>query len=345
MNYTSIFKEAINTFWRHKSLWVLGIIITLFGQGEYSFSVNYRESYPVGHGGFPDMPGKKLLINFFENPFPYLIGFGLLSLFLWIIKSLICWWSQSALISMVDEADQKGSTSIRNGLNEGKNKAIPLTIISVIFALPVAIMNLPFIAGGIWFFSQFFDTYKDMLLGNAPSPETMQTLFAPLMSNILLGLACIFPLVCIGGIIAWLLGLLNKVTSRVFVLEKLSISESIRQGWKVARINFGHILINGIALIVISVIFGWVAAIPALAIWIPVARAILRQNWNISSIIFAIVMALYFLFIVVGLGGILTSFNSILWTKLYKAMVINKNIVISDNHTSQQSVPHDHLDN
>lgn len=334
MNYSSIFKEALNTFWRHKSLWILGIIITIFGQGEYGFSVNYRESYPAGQGDLPNMPGRELLINFFENPIPYIIGFGLLSLFLWVIQSLICWWSQSALISMVDDVDQQGSTSIRNGLNAGKQKAIPLTILSVLFALPTAIINLPAIAGGIWFFSKFFDTYKDLFLGKTPSPEELQTLFEPIMSNILLGFACIFPLVCIGGILGWLLGLLNKVTARVLVLEYLSISESIRQGWKIARGNFGHILLNGIVLIVISVIFGWIAAIPALAIWVPVARALLHQNWSITSIILAAIMALYFLIIAVGLGGILTSFNSVLWTKLYKAMVINKDIVITDNHAS-----------
>ena len=67
MNYSIIFKEALNTFWRHKSLWIFGIVITIFGQGEYGFSVNYRESYPAGQGGLPDMPGRDLLINFFEN--------------------------------------------------------------------------------------------------------------------------------------------------------------------------------------------------------------------------------------------------------------------------------------
>jgi hypothetical protein len=333
MNYSSIFKESLNTFWRHKSLWILGIIITIFGQGEYGFSVNYRESYPAGQGGLPDMPGRDLLVNFFENPVPYIIGFGLLSLFSWVIQSLICWWSQSALISMVDDVDQQRATSIRNGLSAGKQKAIPLTILSVLFALPTAIINLPAIAGGIWFFFKFFDTYKDMFLGKTPSPEAMQTLFEPLMSNILLGFACIFPLVCIGGILGWLLGLLNKVTARVFVLENLSISDSIKQGWKIARGNFGHILLNGIVLIVISVIFGWIAAIPALAIWIPVARSLLHQNWSITSVILAAIMALYFLIIAVGLGGILTSFNSVLWTKLYKAMII-KDVVISDNHAS-----------
>lgn len=334
MNYATIFKEALRTFWHQKSLWIFGIVITLFGQGEYSFSVNYRESYPAGQGGIPDMPGRDLLIKFFENPIPYIVGFGLLSLVFWVIRSLICWWSQSALISMVDDVDQTGSTSIKNGWNAGKQRAIPLTIIALLFALPTIILNLPAIAGGIWLFSQFFDTYKDMLQGNTPSPETMQTIFEPLMSNIFLGFACIFPLICFGGIVGWLLSLLNKVTARSFVLENLSILESIKRGWQIARENLGHILLYGFVLVVIAVIFGWIAAIPALIIWVPVARAFLHQTWNMSTIIAAIIMGFYFLIIAIGLGGILTSFNSVLWTKLYKAMVVKENITLPNGQAS-----------
>lgn len=334
MNYITIFKEALGTFWRQKPLWIFGIVITIFGQGEYGFSVNYRESYPAGQGGLPDMPGRDLLIKFFENPVPYIIGLGLLSLVFWIIRSLICWWSQSALISMVDDVDQNGSTSIKSGLNAGKQRAIPLTVIAFLFALPAVILNLPAIAGGIWLFSQFFDTYKDMLLGKTPSPEAMQAVFEPLMSNIFLGFACIFPLVCIGGIVGWLLNLLNKVTARSFVLESLSIPESIKRGWQIARENLGHILLNGIVLVVIGVIFGWMAAIPALIIWVPVARALLHQSWNTSTIIAAIIMGFYLLIVVIGLGGILTSFNSVLWTKLYKAIVVKENMITSNSQAS-----------
>lgn len=334
MNYITVFKEALSTFWRHKSLWIFGIVITIFGQGEYSFSVNYRESYPAGQGGLPEIPGRELLIQFFENPIPYIIGFALLSLVFWIIRSLICWWSQSALISMVDNVDQQGTTSINSGWNAGKQRAVPLTIISVLFALPTLILNLPAIAGGIWLFSQFFDTYKDMLLGKTPSPEAMQTAFEPLMSNIFTAFACIFPLICIGAIVGWLLSLLNKITARSFVLENLPISESIKRAWQITRSNFGHVFLNGIVLIVISVIFGWIAAIPALLIWVPVARALIHQTWNMSTIIAAVLMAFYFLIVVVALGGILTSFNSVLWTKLYKAMVMKENIVPADSTAS-----------
>jgi len=235
---------------------------------------------------------------------------------------------------MVDDVDQKGSTSIQNGMNAGNQQAIPLTIVSFLFAIPKALLNLPAIAVGIWLFSQFFDFYKDMLLGKTPSPEEVQTIFQPPMSNFLLGFACILPLICIGGISGWLLSLLNKVTARSVVLEKRSVSESIKRGWQITRGNLGHVLLNGIVLVLLSIIFGWIAAIPALIIWVPVARALLHQSWNTSTIITAIVMGFYFLLVAIGIGGILTSFNSVLWTKLYKAMIAKQNIIIADGQAS-----------
>ncbi len=334
MNYLTIFKEALSVFWHHKSLWIFGIVITMFGQGEYSFSVNYRESYPVGQGGLPSMPGSDLLIKILDNPVPYIIGFSLLGLVFWVIRSLICWWSQSSLISMVDDVDQKGSTSVMSGWNAGKQRAVPLTVIAVLFSLPKAIINLPIIAGGVWIFSQFFDVYKAMLLGKTPTPEEIQAVFGPMMSNFLLVFACIFPLACIGGVFGWLLGLLNKITARSFVLENLTITDSIKRGWKITRKNLGHILLNGIALIIISIVFGWIVAIPALIIWVPVARAFLHQSWNMTTIVAAIFMGFYFVFFVIGVGGVLTSFNSTLWTKLYKTMVANENMISSDSQVS-----------
>lgn len=334
MDYTTIFKEALGTFWRHKSLWLFGIVITMFGQGEYSFSVNYRESYPASQGGLPDMPGRDLLLRFFENPVPYIIGFSLVSLAFWIITSIISWWSHGALIHMVDDVDQKGSTSIQNGMNAGNQQVIPLTIVFLLFAIPKALLNLPAIAVGIWLFSQFFDIYKNMLLGKVPSPEEMQAVFQPLMSNIFLGFACLFPLICIGGISGWLLSLLNKVTARSVVLEKRSVLESIKRGWQITRGNLGYVLLNGIVLVLLSILFGWIAAIPALILWVPVARALLHQSWNTSTIVTAIVTGFYFLFVAIGLGGILTSFNSVLWTKLYKAMVAKEKIIISNSQAS-----------
>lgn len=86
--------------------------------------------------------------------------------------------------------------------------------------------------------------------------------------------------------------------------------------------NVGYVLLTWFVLAIFGVVFGWVAAIPALVIWVPTARALLHSNWSAVNMTGIMVIAGYFIVVGFGVGGILTSFNSTLWTKLYKAFVL-----------------------
>jgi len=323
MDYLTIFKESMSIFWRHKILWVFGVLVTLFGQGEYSFSVSYRQSYSFDQNGaqvFPAIPGSQWILEFMKNPWPYLIGFFLLSLVLWIVTSLVCWWLQAGMISMVDEVGQKSATSIGSGLRAGKRRAVPLTLMAVLLGAPTAVINLPAILGGVWLFMQFKDLLLAAASGEVISPGEVETLMNPVVSSLMLVFACTVPLFCLTVILGWLLGLLNKIAARSLVLENLSILGSIKRGWQLMKKHFGYVLLNGIMLVVLGVIFAGIAAIPALVLWVPLASGILQQTWTTSTVLMAVLFGIYYLLVAVALGGTLTSFNSILWTRFYRAM-------------------------
>lgn len=323
MDYPTIFKESMRIFWRHKTLWIFGALVALFGQGEYNFSVNYRQSYSFDQNGvqaFPAIPGSQWILEFLKNPWPYLIGFLLLSLALWMITSLVCWWLQAGMISMVDEVEQKNATSIGSGLNAGKRRAVPLTLMAILLGAPTAVINLPAILGGMWFFMQFKDLFLSAASGEVISPGEVETLMNPVVSSLVLVLACTIPLLCLTALLGWLLGLLNKIAARSLVLEDLAILGSIKRGWQLMKKNFGYVLLNGIVLAVLGMVFAAVAAIPALVLWVPVARGILEQTWTASTVLMAALFGIYYLLAAVALGGTLTSFNSVLWTRFYRAM-------------------------
>lgn len=327
MNYASVFKESFNTFWEHKSLWLFGIVIAIVGQGDYGFSVNYRESMPYSPAqgmppGFADLPGRDLLLGFFDNPIPYIIGLGLLGLVFSLLTRFVAWWSKGAVIGMVDEADHIGTTSVAAGWQVGKRRAIPLLLISILLGLPQLMLAVPVTAGGIWMFQQYSDVYRSMLTGNLISPDEVQLMLEGMMPMLLPVLACLVPLICVGGLLSWAFGLLNKVSARSCVLENLDVFASIKRGWQVMKRNVGYVLLTWFVLAIFGVVFGWVAAIPALVIWVPTARALLHSNWSAVNMTGIMVIAGYFIVVGFGVGGILTSFNSTLWTKLYKAFVL-----------------------
>ncbi|MFC1975827.1 hypothetical protein ACFLXQ_05475 [Chloroflexota bacterium] len=320
MDYGKVITESFNIFLKHRSLWVFGIMAAIFGQSDYSFSVNYQESVSFSPGDVPSLEDfpfpfqNTVFTNFLENPIPYIAVAISISLVWWVISNIFGWLAQGAMIGMVDEADRIGSTSLGSGWRTGVNRLFPLFVITLLLALPALIAVIPAVIWGLQVLSQFLEFFTN------PNPEqSFESIFPLLMS----GLACLVPLICLGGLMGWVLGLLNQIAARSCVLESLGVIDSIKRGWRVMMSNLGYTLLTWLILVVTGMIFGFVAAMPALVLWIPTARAMMHGNWSATSTVIALIMGVYFIIAVVGIGGMLTSFNSTLWTKSYKAFVAN----------------------
>ena len=105
--------------------------------------------------------------------------------------------------------------------------------------------------------------------------------------------------------------------------------DSVRRGWNIVRKNIGYTLLNWFIFAMFSGIFGLLGAAPALVLWIPTARAFLHNDWSGISVVMGILTVIYFVIMGIGIGGILTSFNSTLWTKLYKGFVAKESNAVS----------------
>ena len=256
MNYGNVISESFNIFWKHKSLWIFGIMAALFGQSDYTFNVNYRESvsYPAGEGlppGFQSPFEGTIFANFFENPAPYIIAGIFLSLIWWVISNIFGWLAQGALIGMADEADSTGSTSLGNGWNTGLGRLLPLFFIALVLALPMLLIIIPAALWAVQFLYQFKDLFA------TPDPEQ---LLAGMLPAFFSAFACLIPLICIGALMGFVLNLLNIIAARSCVLENLGVMDSIKRGWQVAVGNIGYTLLTWFLLLVLQIIFGFIAA-------------------------------------------------------------------------------------
>lgn len=323
MNYGNIITESFKIFWKVKTLWVFGVVAAIFGQSDYSFNVSYRESisFPIGETPptdftlpFQNSVFSDFFTSFYQNPIPYIVVGVLLSLVWWVISSIFGWLARGAMIGMVDEADQNGTTSLGTGWKVGVNQLFPLFMIALLLALPMLLILIPVAIWGIQFLYQMND-----FLTNSSREQAMESFFTTFFS----AFACIFPLVCIGGLMGWILSLINIMAARSCVVENLGIINSIKRGTRVMIKSIGYTILTWFLLIVIRSTFGFIAAMPALVLWIPIARAILHGNWSAGAAVSALILAVYFVIVALGLGGIFTSFNATLWTKLYKASVDN----------------------
>src|SRR5262245_25309829 len=122
MNYGKVLNDSFHIFWTHRSLWLFGVMAALFGQSDYSFRVNFTQSLGSPSGGEPSLNPLEgtILERILENPLPYLLALGGLSLIWWVISTLLGWLAQGALIGMVDEIDRNGSTSLGRGWAVGR---------------------------------------------------------------------------------------------------------------------------------------------------------------------------------------------------------------------------------
>lgn len=321
MNYSQIIQESFQTFWKNKSLWVFGILAALVGQSEYSFSVNYRESYPVESAPALPEPYGSFFAEFFKNPIPYILAFAGISIALWILFGFVGWLAKGALIGMVNEIDQTGTTSVRSGWQSGITHAVPLFLISFILDLPQFIILVATLVLSIPIWLPLFQMMAGSFSGKTPDPEQMNEAFRSMGPNFFGGFLLICGLVCVLAILSWATNLWNTLAARSCVIENRGVFASLRRGWKITTQNIGYIFLTWLILVVLAAVYGFVAALPALALWIPTAQATLHNTWSATTIVLAVLTAIYLLVTLVLLGGILTTFNSTLWTKLYKGFL------------------------
>jgi hypothetical protein len=320
MNYGKIISDSFRIFWKHKSLWAFGIIAALVGQGDYSFSVNYRESTIGTQSAIPNLFASFLVV-FLSNPVPYLICVAVIGLSTWLLFDFVGWFAKGALIGMVNEIDMKGTTSVGNGWHIGEARAVSLFSVSLVLALPrfIVLASAFVLALPVWL--PLLQLVAGSSTGETPNPEQMQEAFRTTFPDLLGVFLLICGLICLTGILGWGMSLWNTLAARSCVTENLGVLASLRKGGQIAVRNIGYVLLNWLILAILSTVYGFIAALPALALWIPTAQALLHNTWSFPTIIAAVLFGVYFLATSVCLGGVLTTFNSTLWTKLYKSLV------------------------
>ncbi len=314
MDYNKIITESIQIFWRNKSLWLVGMVAAFFGQGNgnYNFNFNYQQPFPgsSNKNPFSDFKIPSFVHDIINNPIPYIVAVVVIILGWWLLATLLGWLAQGALIGMVDEADRTGATSLGQGWQVGSERLIHLVLIAVLLALPTLLMLIPM---AIWAIS-LITQIGVMATHKVPTDKIASAILPLFFSTI----ACLIPIICIGGLLNFGLNLLKIISMRSCVLEQLGAIDSIKRGWQVVRQNIGYTLLTWFLLLIGSSIFSFIVFIPMAILGIPIITSVIYQGWSSFSIGLVLMFVLVMIVVSTGIGGLVTSFNSTLWTKFYK---------------------------
>jgi hypothetical protein len=310
MNYVNLLKHAARLFWNTKPLWVLGIVAAFFGQSEYRFSFNTSFSASDSSElppGFTEFFEGEFFRSFIENPMPYVLGLFGIGMIWWVIATFFGWIAQGAMISMAAQADQGHAVSIGASVQHAGRFAGRLFLMHLLAALPNLIVSGVLVLVVIFMISSLFNS---LINSEVPNPDLI-------LPGMFAFLACFIPLVLIMSLLGIVLQVLNTISARVCVLEQRGVRASFSQGWRLIRKNAGYTALNWFILLILAGAFGTGAGLPTLVFLFPVGQSLLTEGWTSFTTFAMIGLGIYSIVMGLGVGGILTAFNSTMWTVLY----------------------------
>lgn len=319
MGYPDLFKRAALLWWRTRLLWPLGILAAFMGAGDYAtgnFNASSNFSVPADGDFAGETPAwiaalaeSELIQAIAANPVPFALGLGLILLLWTIIATLLGQLAHGAMIRVADVADQGYRPSLGDGMRVAAARLLPLFLLSLLVALPVLVILAGVIAAMIVVISQL------VLAIGSEAFDTPGGGIAALGGLLL----CIIPLVLIMSLAGLVLGFFARLAQRACVIEGRGPIASLVRAWQLVRRSFGLALLNWVAVLVLTSLFGVIVTLPAIAVALPVFFSAAQSGtlpWGLL-----VGLLVYGFLVTVPLGGVLTSFNSALWTVVYRALV------------------------
>lgn len=295
MNYGEVLSRAWQIVWRHKALWIFGILAGCGstggggGQGNISYSLSGAEELPTWL--------QNLILRFVHMSdaqwILLLVGLALLFLLIIVVVIFLSTMGRIGLYRGVQLAD-------------GGQERLPFGEL---------------FRGGLPYFWRVF--FLNLLIGLAIFFLLLLLLGAGIAGTVVtFGLIwlCLLPLFCLVIPLGWLVSIWIEQVNLAIVLENLSISAALKRGWQVFRDNLGPMILMGLILILgVGLIGGMVLALPLFVISVPamIGLAAGRQDWGIGGLAVAGLCLVLYLPVLILLSGILRSYIESAWTLTY----------------------------
>lgn len=282
MDIGQLFRRAWEITWKHKILWVFGLLIALAsGAGGGSGS-----GYSLD-GSEVRMPHGAVLA--------LLIILALLVLVALIVLATI---AQGALIDGARQAHQKGEVKGSEAWRRGTVRFWPLLGIGALMFVVVLILIIPLIAM--------------VLLAVLPVSRGVGAgeggVFAAICGTAL----CCVPLVPLSIAIS----LIATYASRACVLDGLGVLASIAKGWQVLKEKLGPTLLIGVLLFAIQMVIGGFIGSGLAAVIMP-AGFIEATRSSRAALIPLCCLGLLGGLLALAINMVLQTFTSTTWTLAY----------------------------
>ena len=298
MDYGEVLGKAWKTIWKHKVLWIFGILAS-FGKGGGGGGSNGGGSGGriSGSGGDPFSNLPPEWAKFFENIGHYFenIQWWVIVLFILGIIILILFFAVLATI---------GKTGLIMGTQQADktDEKIPFgTLLRSSFHYFWRVFWFNFLAGLAIFLIILAFLLPMILLG---------------VATLGIALICIIPVLCLLIPLSWLVSILLEQSIIAIVVEDVGMLAGLKRGWQVCKQNPWQLILMALILGIGGGIIGFILAIPVFLAMLPLIVPLIAgtmDSLTTAAIISLVLCCAYMPFLYL-LNGILTAFIQSAWT-------------------------------
>ena len=301
-NFGEVLSRAWQIIWKHKVLWIFGILASC-SQGGRGYNSGGNGGGGTGGPGPGNLPPQ--LERFFEmiaqNAVPIIITAVSLVCIFWLIAIFLGTIGRIGLIRGTWQAEGGAERLIFGQLfSESTPYFWRVFGLSLLVGLPIILLVGALVAALVLF-------GVSMSQGNRASAV-----------GFLGVLPIFFACLCVLIPVAIVINMIVRQSERAIVLENLPVLPSLSRGWEIFRSHLGEIILMAIILGVLGVVTGFIIAIPVFIVVVPAAIAFAAgnaQNW--TPLIVAGGLLCLYIPISLLLNGVVISFTESAWTLTY----------------------------
>ena len=293
MDIGGVLSRAWQIIWRHKVLWIFGILASCGGNANGGASSNYsvsdRQELPPQMQPFFDR-----FATLTDWQIALLVGTVILVVLLLVVLAIFL--GTIGRIGLIRGTQQVEQGADRLGFGDLFRDSLPFFWrvfgLNLLFGIAAFILLLillvPFIFLAV------------VTLG--------------------LGVLCIIPIICILVPLAWLAQVVITQASIAMVVEDVGIRAGLQRGWDLFRANLGTIIVMALILILgVGLIGGTIVALPLVVVVVPaiIGAAAGTDQALRGGLLTAGLCFLAYLPVLLVLSGILRAYIESAWTLTY----------------------------
>lgn len=304
MDFGEILTRAWHIIWRHKILWLFGILASCGANaGSSGSNSNFRIERNYN---FQELPPQWQ--NFFDQLSRRIES---IPVWVWILLAV----AGIVLFLLVVVLQTIGHIGLIKGAQLADEGAATLSLGSLLSAsLPYfwRVLLLNVLVGVVIFIVVMVAIVVLVVLG---------------IATLGIGLVCLgIPLFCLLFIASIAIGLLMEMTIIAIVTENLGIMAALERAWSLLRSNVGSILVIALILMVGGWIVGLILAIPLFLVVLPPIIAAAAGSRDLFPGSLAVTIALLCILapILIVAQGIVRSYTGTAWTLTFRRLAGRK---------------------